>query len=389
DNVHGGVVTGLKYRGIDVLTGPDNKAWGAIGIRESTWDGTGYVCTRWSEAMNYQYDENNYVHAKENKCAWVVTIRPKKIPASIKPIPPYRKITWTIYKNTPLIKVEYHPVRNSEYLYIPFIRDYNSKRGILTFFPLTLKIKSRDLPYCESKGYNAPIVEYKLKDYSAGKTVIVDLGMNTYPQKAKYYGNDSNTWQLHYPMKKANSRTLRMLFHGANMPWDVSAKFNNTHCNEFYPFSETAGNASETYYARLDGSTDDLYTELNGSECCLKGGCQSWVHPNMTRMGPWVVERKYVDENNYKLLIRGASKADCSCGGNGYVSGTVTVNPMSEWNITDVVKCNYNSDSRGRDVYCNVNTTTGKIEFAGGSTCGSCCCCVDSGRIDIELILSK
>jgi len=174
--------------------------------------------------------------------------------------------------------------------------------------------------------------------------------------------------------------------------WDVSARFDIAHCNNFYPFSSTPGEIGKTYYANLDGSSDNLYTEVHGVECCLEGNCRNWwgeSYVNSTRMGPWVVERKYVDDSTYRILIRGASKADCSCGGNGYVKGEVVVNPDSGWKITSIVKNSVNNDTRGRDVYCNINKDTGVIEFAGGSTCNGCCCCIDSGEIDIEVIVKR
>jgi len=179
---------------------------------------------------------------------------------------------------------------------------------------------------------------------------------------------------------------------GGEQEWDISAKFDIAHCNKFYPFSSTPGEIGKTYYAKLDGSSDDLYTEYSGEECCLEGGCRDYwgkYYVNSTRMGPWVVERKYVDENTYRILIRGASKADCSCGGNGYVKGEVVINPNSGWKIIKIIKDSVNSDSRGRDVYCDINKDTGVIKFAGGSTCRGCCCCIDSGQIDIEVIVSK
>jgi len=184
---------------------------------------------------------------------------------------------------------------------------------------------------------------------------------------------------------------------GGEQKWDVSARFDIAHCNDFYPFSSTPGEIGKTYYAKLDGSSDDLYTEVHGVECCLEGNCRNhWgnSYVNSTRMGPWVVERKYVDENTYRILIRGASKADCSCGGNGYVKGEVVINPDSSWKITEIIKNSVNNDNRGRPVYCDIDKDTGVIKFAGGSTCGSpwgidCCCCIDSGQIDIEVIVSK
>ncbi|RLI92789.1 MAG: hypothetical protein DRO89_01435 [Candidatus Altiarchaeales archaeon] len=180
--------------------------------------------------------------------------------------------------------------------------------------------------------------------------------------------------------------------------WDVSARFDTAHCNAFYPFSSTPGEIGKTYYAKLNGSSDNLYTEYHGRECCSSevGGCGAYGYwgdlyekDGAIRKGPWVVERKYVDDSTYRILIRGASKADCSCGGNGYVKGEVVVNPDSGWKITSIVKNSVNNDTRGRDVYCDIDKDTGVIKFAGGSTCNGCCCCIDSGEIDIEVIVKR
>jgi hypothetical protein len=170
---------------------------------------------------------------------------------------------------------------------------------------------------------------------------------------------------------------------------DVWVRFDNAHCNNFYPFSTNAGQLGKTYYANFT-ATDDLYTEVYGYECCLPGWCREhFGRPDLVRMGPWVVERKSISDSRYVLLIRGASQADCACGGNGYVSGEVQVLPESGWKITEVNKCEVNPDSRGRAIYCEVNKDTGKIRFAGGSTCEGCCCCIDSGQINITVTVEK
>jgi|GEM_PF-6913081 len=176
--------------------------------------------------------------------------------------------------------------------------------------------------------------------------------------------------------------------------WDVSIRFDKAHCNDFYPFSEKAGKVGTTYYARLDGSSDYLYKEYYGAEACLEGGCRIWLGPlyekeKAVRMGPWVAERKYIDKDIYLIRIRGASKPDCVCGGDGYVQGELNINPNSGWKIVGVVKCTTNEDTRGREVYCKVNEKTGNIKFAGGSACGGCCCCIDSAQIDIAVSLVK
>lgn len=130
--------------------------------------------------------------------------------------------------------------------------------------------------------------------------------------------------------------------------------------------------------------------EVRGEECCLPGGCrQAWASPDMVRMGSWAVERKEISWDRYRLLIRGASQADCVCGGDVYVKGEAQVISQSGWQIVEVNKCETNSDNRGKEVYCEVNKETGRIKFSGGSTCGGCCYCIDSGQIDIEAAVKK
>lgn len=214
DNLNGGVMTSLQYKGTEFLTGPNNGAWGAIGIRKSTWNGTGDVCTRWATDMDYQYDENNYVHVENKSNRYVVTITPiHPTLFSVKKVVG-REITWTISKKFPKIDVKYKPVNNNEYLYFPLIRDYDLKQGKLTFFTVgNGLVQAQDLPYCESRGYKAPFIYYKIKDDATGKISGLSIYGNQMPQTVKYYGNDTNTWQLHYPMKQTNQRTFHLNFY--------------------------------------------------------------------------------------------------------------------------------------------------------------------------------
>ncbi|GEM_PF-251009 len=172
--------------------------------------------------------------------------------------------------------------------------------------------------------------------------------------------------------------------------WDISAKFDQARCNDIYLFSKEPGQTGKIYYADLNGSSDNLFKEYFGKDCCPEGSgyAETYEESGAVRKGPWVVERKYIDKDNYRILIRGASKADCSCGGDGYVKGEVVINPKN-WKIVKIVKKEFNKDTRGREVYCDINQNTGVIKFVGGSSCVGCCACVDSGNIDIEVIVSK
>ncbi len=197
---------------------------------------------------------------------------------------------------------------------------------------------------------------------------------------------------------------------GEPTSWDISIRFDIADFNKFYPFSPVPGRIGETYYANLNES-DDLFDIIPicstgaGVNChwarkcrsaCNRetcrddemSACQCWDVSNCYRPRAWYAERKKVDENKYQILIRGVSQADCGKG-QAYVKGKLRVNPDNGWRITHIEKCSTNRDTRGREYYCRVDNSTGEVRFAGGSSCGGCCACEDSGWLNINITVES
>jgi len=213
DEEHGGVVTSLQYKGVEFLTGGKNGAWGTIGLRRSTWDGTGDVCTRWATDMYYQYNQNHKVTVENKKRKYIVTIEPAEETSEI--LSTNKKIVWHIPKKSTVITVKYNPGYNNEYLYIPFIRNYDLSIGTITYYTINGRIiPATPAPYCESKWYRSSLADYKL--YKGTQTVgtmifVHDLPLSYY---SAYYGADLNTWQMHYPFYDRKSKEISMVFYG-------------------------------------------------------------------------------------------------------------------------------------------------------------------------------
>lgn len=204
-----------------------------------------------------------------------------------------------------------------------------------------------------------------------GKAILKDV---VFADEAPQSGALPNSSPPAAPSVAPNIKTTDSVANIQTTPvplnWDVSAKFDQAHCNDIYVFSQEVGKTGKIYYADLNGSSDNLFKEFYGKDCCSAGSsyAKTYEENGATRKGPWVVERKYINQDNYRILIRGASKADCSCGGGGYVKGEVVINPKN-WHIVKVVKNEVNKDTRGRDIYCDINQNNGQIKFAAGSSC--------------------
>ena len=206
-----GVVTSLQYKGVEFLTGPKEGVWGTIGLRRSIWDGTGDVCTRWAIDMYYQYDQNHTITVNDTPNKYVVTIKPN---GTSQVLGNNGEIVWTIPKNIAAIKVKYVPGYENEYLYLPFIREYNFSSGFATYYTINGEIVTTvPTPYCESRWYRASLVDYKLYKGSQGvgtMIVVHDLPFSYY---SAYYGADWKTWQLHYPFKSTKPKVISMAFY--------------------------------------------------------------------------------------------------------------------------------------------------------------------------------
>ena len=170
---------------------------------------------------------------------------------------------------------------------------------------------------------------------------------------------------------------------------DISARLDQAVCGNFYLLSDEPGEIGKTYYADLDGTSDDLYTDIYGADCCPGSSYWGEIYKDEVRKGPWTVERKKIDENNYRILIRGQSEADCRCESSGYIKGEVIVNPKN-WEISTIIKDRIDADTlRGKETYCDIDKETGVISFASAGGCTSCCACRDSGLVDIEVIVTR
>lgn len=213
DNVHGGVVSSLQYKGVEFFTGSDNGVWGTMGLRRSTYTGDGSdVCVRWAIDMKYQYDQTNHtVTVTENFLQYNVTIESTLGTSEV--LGSGEKIVWEIPKYSTMIKVYYpHTAGNTkEFLYMPFIRSYNNKMSLLNYYTITGGlVTATPTPYCESKSYQSSLIDYKLFNGGMVGTMIYTESVEL---TSAYYGADMNTWQMHFPFTN-QGRKMSMIFYG-------------------------------------------------------------------------------------------------------------------------------------------------------------------------------
>ncbi|RLG15771.1 MAG: hypothetical protein DRN71_00485 [Candidatus Nanohalarchaeota archaeon] len=205
--------------------------------------------------------------------------------------------------------------------------------------------------------------------------------------------------------------------------WDVSVIFDNAREGPIRPFTPIHGTTGTTYYADFDttdtfgpddNTNDGRYVELCstgcGTECvwanncrtflsgtCNAGTCSNNPYDNcvcfdMTtcyRPNGWFVQRTKVTNNKYIYKINGKAHADCMFANHGFVSGTSILNPAGSFQITSIDYCSANNDNKGQPHYCTINMAIGTISWAGGSTCNGCCCCEDSGGLNIKMTVEK
>lgn len=169
--------------------------------------------------------------------------------------------------------------------------------------------------------------------------------------------------------------------------WDVAIKFDSAHEGAFYPFSAIQGQEEEFYFKKLDG-TDNLYEEYAGREACGRSGWGDiYEKEGARRAKGWYAERKKINDDEYKILIRGVASADCNYSGPGYAKGELDLNIDNGWAIDKLLKCSVQGSNKGQETYCSVWIK--KLQFASGSNCGGCCACADSGNLDIEVIVKN
>jgi len=135
-----------------------------------------------------------------------------------------------------------------------------------------------------------------------------------------------------------------------------------------------------TVYAFLNGESDDTYTTANDN--C---GYESPTG--------WDIERRFVNESTYQLLVRGGSDSDCGKG-QPSCAGTLEINIDRGWKIVEIAQCSAAQDgpqSNGVliDTWCEVHEATGVITWQSGSGCGGCCACADGGTVHIDVTVVK
>ena len=137
--------------------------------------------------------------------------------------------------------------------------------------------------------------------------------------------------------------------------------------------------------ARLDGTEDNTFSEV--AQYC------AYSHTTLVRNEAWDIERKRIDLNTYKILVRGGSKADCYLG-QPISTGEVKINPAHGWKISQTVRCGVSEDIYSSNyviipTWCTVDLVNGIISWQSGSTCNGCCACADGAPVDIEVLVSR
>ena len=167
--------------------------------------------------------------------------------------------------------------------------------------------------------------------------------------------------------------------------WDVAASFKMSKWKAYTPqIWGTDSVDGATYYAKLSES-DNTYKTYN-RYCPFDGR-------NSDYPDSWHIERKYVSNNKYKILVRGRSTPDCDVG-QPENKGFVKLNPESGWKITSVNKCTVSEDTQSSNgvfiaTWCMADAVNGVVTWQSGSSCAGCCVCGDGALVDIELTVEK
>ena len=175
DEEHGGVLSSLKYNETEFLV--TSGEWGTMGLVRSTYS-TGDICTLWPSDMTYQYQQTAAISHIQNNGAHYVDVST-----------PIGTVKWRISKTIPAISLLITPNYPDEYIYIPFL-----KEGDLTFYTINGKIMAGETEYCIAPGYKTSLTQYKINS----KKVSIFSPILFSP--TSYYGYDTNSWLLHYPI---------------------------------------------------------------------------------------------------------------------------------------------------------------------------------------------
>jgi hypothetical protein len=139
-------------------------------------------------------------------------------------------------------------------------------------------------------------------------------------------------------------------------------------------------------YASFDGTSDDTYVEAS-TPCTGE--------PPRTVATAWDVERKFVDANTYRLLVRGVSDKDCGEGGQATSAGEIRLVAGSGWTLhAPPVRCEVTEDTAASggtliDTYCTVDAVVGTVRWQAGSTCTGCCRCAEAAQVNIEVVVTR
>lgn len=168
--------------------------------------------------------------------------------------------------------------------------------------------------------------------------------------------------------------------------WDVSGRFDYTDWKNRTAqiWGRNASNGL-TYYALLNGTEDNSYTEYPNT-CSYDG--LTHQYPNT-----WHIERDYINASRYYLSVRGRSIPDCGRG-QPRNAGRISVNYATSWRITGVTKCTITTDTNASNgvyipTWCTVNMTAGTVDWQSGSACDGCCYCGDGALVDINVTVDK
>jgi hypothetical protein len=224
------------------------------------------------------------------------------------------------------------------------------------------------------------VVEYQSASISGWSTT---KSFFANPQSTTTTTKKTSTTTSTTTTRRTTSTTTTTL--SSALKWDVAASFKiakwKAHTPQIWGADSVDG---ATYYVKLSES-DNTYTTYN-RYCSFDGR-------NSDYPDSWHIERKYISNNKYKILVRGKSTPDCDVG-QPQNKGFVKLNPESGWKITSVNKCIVSEDTQSsNDVFittwCMADEANGVVTWQSGSTCTGCCVCGEGALVDIEFIVEK
>ena len=192
NETHGGTITSMKIGGEELLSGVSGL-WGSINMM--TYSGVSSypdVCYLWSseDYSVYQYGSSAIVTNSSDYSNYYVTVESD-----------LGLLEWTIPKYYNLLGLRITPTYDSSYLYVP-LRKAGSALEFHTVYGDIFE--AQDNPWCISSYSETSVVEYYQE---AEENDMVIFGPR--PLRTAYYGNDTASWLLHYPIQD------NYVFHGS------------------------------------------------------------------------------------------------------------------------------------------------------------------------------